>query len=198
MAIRSNHYDAAFEQYLRARRVPYVAVDEHRRALAADASLKSFDFIVSRPGGGSLLVDVKGRRFGDGAAKWESWATADDVESLLKWETVFGPNSKAVLAFAYDLADGCDAGACEPFAHAGRRYALFAVAAADYATAMTCRSRAWETVSLPSEEFARLRRPFAELLAGSDCGAGVPPARRRALTAAGRAARTAAPRSAPR
>ena len=71
MAIRANHYDAAFEQYLRANRVPYVAVDEQRRALAADASLKSFDFIVSRPGGGSLLVDVKGRRFGDGAAKWE-------------------------------------------------------------------------------------------------------------------------------
>ena len=172
MAIRSNHYDAAFEQYLRARRVPYVAVDEQRRALAADASLKSFDFIVSRParadgtGGGSLLVDVKGRRFGDGAAKWESWATADDVECLLKWETVFGGNSKAVLAFAYDLADGCDAGDPDPFEYGGRRYAYFAVTAADYATAMTCRSRAWATVSLPSEDFARLRRPFAELLSG--------------------------------
>ena len=166
MAIRSNHYDAAFEQYLRARRVPYVAVDEQRRALAADASLKSFDFIVSRPGGGSLLVDVKGRRFGDGAAKWESWATADDIECLLKWETVFGPGSRAALAFAYDLAEGEDAGCGEPFVWGGRRYAFFAVTAADYATAMTARSESWQTVNLPRADFARLRVPFAELLSG--------------------------------
>ena len=164
MAIRSNHYDAAFEQYLRTRRVPYVAVDEQRRALAADASLKSFDFIVSRPGGGSLLVDVKGRRFGADASRWESWATADDVECLLTWETIFGPGSRAVLAFAYDLADGEDAGDPDPFAWGGRRYAFFAVTAADYATAMTCRSESWATVNLPRAEFARLRVPFAELL----------------------------------
>ena len=164
MAIRSNHYDAAFEEYLRSLRVPYVAVDEQRRALAADASLKSFDFIVSRPGGGSLLVDVKGRRFGDGAARWESWATADDVECLLKWETVFGDSARAVLAFAYDLADGETAGAADPFPHGGRRYAYFAVTAADYATAMTCRSAAWATVNLPRPAFAKLRRPFSDLL----------------------------------
>ena len=164
MAIRSNHYDAAFEQYLRSKRVPYVAVDEQRRALAADASLKSFDFIVSRPGGGSWLVDVKGRRFGDGAARWENWATADDVECLLKWESVFGENSRAVLAFAYDLADGEDAGTKVIHAWNGRRYAYFAVTAADYAAAMTARSAAWATVNLPRAEFAKLRRPFAELL----------------------------------
>ena len=167
MAIRSNHYDAAFEQYLRARRVPYVAVDEQRRALAADASLKSFDFIVSRPGGGSLLVDVKGRRFptgGAGGGTWENWATADDVECLLKWESVFGERSKSVLAFAYDLADGHDAGDPAPFEHGGKRYAYFAVTAADYATAMTCRSESWATVNLPRADYERLRVPFADLL----------------------------------
>ena len=170
MAIRSNHYDAAFEQYLRAQRVPYVAVDEQRRALAADASLKSFDFIVSRPGGGSWLVDVKGRRFGPRASRWESWVTADDVECLLKWETVFGAGSRAAFAFAYDLADGEDAGDPAPFAHGGRRYAFFAVTAADYATAMTVRSPAWETVNLPRADFADLRVPFADLLADPPAG----------------------------
>lgn len=63
MAIRSNHYDAAFEEFLRARCVPYVAVDEKRRALLADSSIKSFDFIVEADGP-NLLVDVKGRLWG--------------------------------------------------------------------------------------------------------------------------------------
>ena len=167
--IRGNHYDAAFEQYLRVRRVPYVAVDEQRRALAADASLKSFDFIVSRPGGGSFLVDVKGRRFptgGAGGSRWENWVTAEDVECLLKWETVFGPGSRGVLAFAYDLAEGESAGEPDPLDWGGRRYAFFAVTAADYATAMTCRSESWATVNLPRADYDRLRVPFADLLAG--------------------------------
>ena len=125
---------------------------------------------MSRPGGGSWLVDVKGRRFGGDAAKWESWATADDVECLLKWETVFGPDSRAAFAFAYDLAEGETAGEADPFEHAGRRYAFFAVTAADYATAMTVRSASWDTVNLPRAAYADLRVPFADLLSA-------PPAR---------------------
>ena len=46
MAIRSNHYDAAFEAYLIATGRPYVAIDETRRAQLAGQSLKSMDFIV--------------------------------------------------------------------------------------------------------------------------------------------------------
>jgi hypothetical protein len=46
MANRDNHYEAAFEAYLRVRGVPYVAVDEARRSLMADGeSIKSLDFI---------------------------------------------------------------------------------------------------------------------------------------------------------
>ena len=61
MVIRRNHYDAAFEAYLRAQKIPYVAVDEKRRALAKDASIKSLDFIVYASQGPNLLIDVKGR-----------------------------------------------------------------------------------------------------------------------------------------
>ena len=67
MAKRDNHYEAAFEEFLRRRQIPYVAVDETKRALLGDASLKSLDFIVSTPLGNSWLVDVKGRRFPAGA-----------------------------------------------------------------------------------------------------------------------------------
>jgi hypothetical protein len=42
MANRDNHYEAAFEEYLRSRGVPYVAVDEAKRSLLSDgASIKS-------------------------------------------------------------------------------------------------------------------------------------------------------------
>ncbi len=45
MANRDNHYEAAFEQYLRSRRVAYVAVDEAKRSLLGDgASIKSLLF----------------------------------------------------------------------------------------------------------------------------------------------------------
>src|SRR3972149_2650541 len=58
---RDNHYEAAFEAYLRRRRLPYVAVDEARRSLAPDGALKSLDFIVSSPGGGARGGAVLGR-----------------------------------------------------------------------------------------------------------------------------------------
>ena len=53
MANRRFHYDRAFEHYLRANAIPYVAVDEAKRALApgidkgATLKLKSFDFATS-------------------------------------------------------------------------------------------------------------------------------------------------------
>ena len=55
MALRHNHYDAAFEGYLRARRIPYVSVDETRRSLLEQVSLKSMDFIVHSLAGENLL-----------------------------------------------------------------------------------------------------------------------------------------------
>jgi hypothetical protein len=48
MANRDNHYEAAFEEFLRSRGVPYVAVDEAKRSLLSNgASIKSLDFIVA-------------------------------------------------------------------------------------------------------------------------------------------------------
>lgn len=86
MAQRRHHYEAAFEDYLRAKRIPYVAVNEARKALlpaqaefsttnvatrAATAttdnaevkpdSLKCFDFVVYSDRG-NLLIDIKGRK----------------------------------------------------------------------------------------------------------------------------------------
>ncbi len=169
MAIRSNHYDAAFEEFLRDQRTPHVVVDEQRRSLLQNGSLKSMDFIVYSQRSTNLLVDVKGRRFPSGAEsaahKWENWATADDLASLLCWEQVFGHDFRSLLVFAYHV--------CEfrwlrehaaPFQHRNRVYAFYGVWADDYRRATRNRSARWETVSVPSAEFRRLRKPIAEFL----------------------------------
>ena len=132
MAKRNNHYDAAFEDYLRGSRVPHVVVDEKRRALLAAASLKSMDFIVSSRVGQNLLVDVKGRRFPSGAEqaghKWENWATEDDLDSLLEWQRVFGEGFRSVLVFAYHIVDPRYRDELEtPFEFRSNTYAFYGV-----------------------------------------------------------------------
>jgi hypothetical protein len=176
MAKRSNHYDAAFEGYLRSAGVPFVVVDEAR---LNQVSLKSMDFIVTAPGNRNLLVDVKGRQFPSGCGtqgargghKWENWATKDDIDSLLRWQDVFGEGFRAMLVFAYDLIEssatadlGGVLGSRGPFLFRDRSYAFFGVWADEYRTAMHTRSQSWETVSVRSHEYRDLRIPVAELL----------------------------------
>ncbi len=165
MAIRSNHYDVAFEAYLRSRRVPYVAVDETRRALLHGASLKSMDFIVHPPGDVRLLVDVKGRRFPtlsvSGRQLWKNWATEDDIRSLLQWEESFGTGFQAVLVFAYHLL-GPQWESChdECWTFRGRTYAFYGVSVRQYASMMNCCSPRWETVSVRAADFREIRKPI--------------------------------------
>src|SRR5277367_4689809 len=74
MADRSIHYEAAFEAFLRDRAIPYVAVDEAKKALFANAKLKSFDFVVYSRSGPNLLIDVKGRQARSrGRGGFETW-----------------------------------------------------------------------------------------------------------------------------
>jgi hypothetical protein len=170
VAIRSNHYDVAFEEFLRAGSTPYVAVDEQRRALLRDASLKSMDFIVysSRL---NLLVDVKGRQFPtggeNGGLKWENWATEDDLTSLMQWQQIFGPGFRSILVFAYHILDesrAAELGSPFPFPFRNRLYSFVGVWAEDYQKAMRTRSPSWETVSLPLREFRQLCSPIREFL----------------------------------
>src|SRR4051812_12757568 len=103
MADRTVHYEAAFEGFLRDRRIPYVAVDEAKRALFANAKLKSFDFVVYPQNKPRLLVDVKGRSLRNRAKRsgFETWTTEADVKDLLQWEQVFGDGFTAVFGFVY-------------------------------------------------------------------------------------------------
>lgn len=169
MALRGNHYDVAFEAFLRDRRTPYVAVDERRRALLEQSSLKSMDFIVYSQRTPNLLVDVKGRRFPSGGSdpghKWENWATAEDLPALLQWQQVFGQDFRAVLVFAYHVVDDRSRGDFESlFDFRNRTYSFYGVWADEYKTAMQTRSTSWQTVSVPSRAFRELRSPIGAFL----------------------------------
>lgn len=162
------HYEAAFEDYLRARQIPYVAVDEARKALFRDTKLKSFDFIVYSAGGCNWLADVKGRRWAprrtSGRPSWENWATQADLDGLVQWEQVFGDGFRAMLVFAYWIDHSL---AVPPeIAHSfrGQQYVFVCAPLADYRAQARTRSPKWGTVHLPVAEFSRLVRPAAELL----------------------------------
>ncbi len=164
MALRHNHYEAAFESYLRSHRVPHVVVDEARRALFQSVSLKSLDFIVYSEQTPNLLVDIKGRRFpssGNGR-RWENWATLDDMQSMLAWQDLFGEEFRSLLVFAYDVANENESAISDStrFHFRDRDYAFFGVWADEYHMEMTTRSTSWQTVNLSSREYRRLRAPL--------------------------------------
>ncbi len=169
MANRDNHYEAAFEQYLRDRGVPYVAVDEAKRSLLSNgASIKSLDFIVSSHGQTRWLVDVKGRHFPSGEEQrqyWKNWSTRDDLESLAQWEELFGPDFGGLFVFAYEvLGDRAPLPEAQLFEHRGHLYGFVAVRLSDYAAHARRISPSWDTVAMPTAEFRRLARPMEELL----------------------------------
>ena len=167
MADRSVHYEAAFEGFLRERGIPYVAVDEAKRALFANAKLKSFDFVVYPQNKPRLLVDVKGRSLRNRAKRsgFETWTTEADVTDLLQWEQVFGEGFQAVLGFVYWI-DAPLPGGAEPgmYEFRDRWYLLMGVDLNEYRDHMRRRSAKWETVCLPAEDFRSLARPIESWL----------------------------------
>jgi hypothetical protein len=151
MADRNVHYEAAFEAFLRHRGVPYVAVDEAKKALFATAKLKSFDFVVYSKTGPNLLIDVKGRLLRDRAAKrgFETWATERDVADLAQWEAGLRRGVQGGVLFR--LLDRAAAHArAGMFEYRNRWYLLMGIDLAEYRGAMRRRSAKWETVSLPA------------------------------------------------
>ena len=165
MAKRDNDYEAAFEEYLRARQLPYIAVDETKRALLGDRSLKSLDVIVSTPLGCSWLVDVKGRRFPAGTQKqyWKNWSTRDDLRSLTAWQRLFGAASRGLLVFAYDvIGDQAPLAARQLFAYHDKLYGFVGIELDQYAAFSRPLSKAWDTLAIPTKQFRAAAAPVEE------------------------------------
>lgn len=169
MADRGNHYEAAFEAFLRQQRLPYLAVDEARRSLMGDGrSLKSLDFVVTTDGGVTWLIDVKGRRFPSGETQkqyWKNWSFRDDLDSLRQWEALFGPGFAGMFVFAYHvLGDRAPLPAGELFAFRRNLYAFLGIELGVYMQYAEELSPSWETVAMRRGVFRRLVRPVHEFL----------------------------------
>ena len=177
MTKRDNHYEAAFEAYLRQLGVPYMAVDETQRSLlgsvpaqGAPASLKSIDFLVSPrlgPTSGEStgwLVDVKGRRFPTGSSYWKNWSTGDELLSLAAWEQLLGPRLAGLLVFAYNVVgDRAPLAPEELFVFRGGLYGFVGIRLSHYASWSKPLSQKWGTVTMPTDRFRSLARPVREL-----------------------------------
>lgn len=189
-----HHCEQAFEAHLRRRRAPLVSVNESRKSLlparlqggrgaplaplsaapdghpdAAETpgQLKSFDYILYGADI-NLLVEIKGRRLPapPSGGTMQSWVTAGDIDSLLRWQTLFGPGFCAAIVFMYwtdqpppRVLDNSSRPE-EIFEHRGRWYLLRVIAAADYQRHMRPRSPRWETMHLAAADFDRLSRPL--------------------------------------
>lgn len=162
------HYEAAFEHYLQVHQIPYVAVDEGKKATFRDARLKSFDFVLYSTGPTSWLADVKGRRWiarrRSRKPAWENWATQADLDGLRQWEEVFGAGFAGLLVFAYWLPAHADPPPEVTHTYRAQRYVFAGIPLETYALHARIRSPKWGTVNLPVSEFARHVRPIRDWL----------------------------------
>jgi hypothetical protein len=159
------HYEAAFEDYLRKKGLPYIAVDEAKKALFAGAKLKSFDFVVYRPEGKNLLVDVKGRKLSTTSSTLQNWTTREDIDDLRQWQEIFGDGFSAMFLFVYLWPGSVETAPLKDMMlHQEKWYGMLGISVADYREHMRPRSEAWGTVHLPTKEFRRLARPFEDWL----------------------------------
>jgi len=167
------HYERAVRAHLTEQGVPFVAVDEARRAItggdtrplrapgggARPGTIKTFDLLLyGRP---NVLLELKGRKLPAGSKRLENWVTQDDVDSLLRWEGLFGREYVGAFAFVYR----CEGEPPDPlfeqvWRHREAWYAIRTIAAGAYAAVMRVRSRRWGTVSVPTGEFERLSGPL--------------------------------------
>jgi hypothetical protein len=179
---RRHHYEAAFEDFLRSSRIPYVAVDEAKKALLPESasprlevhradvdrasSVKSFDFVIYGESQ-NLLLEVKGRRVSprtlaaSARSRLENWVTQDDVDSLATWGSLFGQGFEPAFVFVYWCEEQPpDALFQEIFESRGRWYALRCVLLSDYRANMKVRSPRWRTVDIASSRFEQISQPF--------------------------------------
>ena len=73
------------ERYLRDQGVPYINVDEAKKALFAGAKLRSFHFVVYRPDSLNWLL-------------WAAQLRKESRQDLVEWQKIFGDGFVAVVA----------------------------------------------------------------------------------------------------
>ncbi|MGL6194783.1 MAG: HYExAFE family protein [Thermoguttaceae bacterium] len=167
--IKRNHYEAAFESFLRKSRVPFIGVNESRRNLLPDGqSIKNLDFVVSVPNRQSWLVDVKGRKFPSGKehhSYWKNWTTHDDLTGMAHWQNLFGNHYSGLFVFAYWICGNRSPLPPEElFEFRGEHYGFIAVPFFDYLSCSRLISPRWKTYAMPTRKFRSVAKPFGEFI----------------------------------
>lgn len=164
-----NHYERAFGNWLIDNRIQYIAVDEQKRAALGRSRIKSFDYLLYPCNQQIIVAEVKGRKFkGSSFARltgFECWVTIDDIESLAKWQEIFGPTHTAAFIFTYRIENiDVDFDGREVYDFNGYRYIFFAIKLEDYCKFMKRRSPKWKTVTLPAEKFRQCAVQMQKIL----------------------------------
>lgn len=82
------NYEKIFEDFLRRKKILYIAINEFKRPLFKNKKVKNFDFIINTKRG-TFLLEVKGKQFpyvsSSGKNYWENWIVKDDILGLSIW-----------------------------------------------------------------------------------------------------------------
>ena len=91
-----NHYERAFESWLKDNGIQYLLVDQQKRTAFSKSKIKSFDFLFYTPDSKAYIAEVKGRKFSGKTftafGSLANWVTIDDVKGLENWVKIFGKN----------------------------------------------------------------------------------------------------------
>ncbi len=153
-----NHYERAFEGWLKENGIGYLAVDQHKRAAFSKSKIKSFDFLFYSADMRAFIAEVKGRKFkGNNFMAFgnlPNWVTDDDITGLRNWIEIFAGQYSGLFVFAYELTNiDVETDGREIFEYRGKRYVFTAVMLADYLAGATVRSIKWKTLHLSAEYY---------------------------------------------
>ncbi|MCX5633171.1 MAG: HYExAFE family protein [Phycisphaerae bacterium] len=157
MDLAGNHYEKAFESWLKDNGVQYLFVDQQKRAAFSKSKIKSFDFLFYTQGG-AYLAEIKGRKF-EGKTftafgSLPNWVTVDDVKGLENWGEIFGEKYRGLFIFVYNLENiDVDADGREIYEYLDGRYVFIGILLDEYKKGATVRSKKWKTVHLSAEYF---------------------------------------------
>jgi hypothetical protein len=163
------HYETAFEDLLKNRKILYIAINESKRPTIPDKSIKNksiknFDFIIFSKNG-KYLVDVKGKSFpyrrGRRLLYWENWVSEGDLEGLNLWQEKFGENFRSIIVYLYLIKNEKDIEKFKNTHHyKNKTYGIVGISLEDFLKNRRPRSRKWRAFYVPREKFENLVKPI--------------------------------------
>ena len=101
---------------------------------------------------------------------WKNWSPREDLESLARWENLFGESFRGLFVFAYLIVgDRAPLPPEQLFEHRGGLYGFVAIELSTYAALARPISPSWDTVAMPTADFRRLARPLDAFIAPVRC-----------------------------